>query len=215
MCPIIKTKKPATSGFTLLELLIAIAVFAIMSAMAYGGLSSVISNSTITEVELEKVRTVQRAMFTMTRDFTQISNRKIRDEFGTTQPHLVAGANIDYLVEFTRNGRRNPAKLLRSHLLRVAYRFEDNKLTRLFWPQLDRVQGMEPYEDVLLEDVKLAELRYLDDSGEWHDQWPPLNATAATAAPDDPGATNSPRAIEFKLELDDWGELTRIYMVSG
>lgn len=183
-----------------------------MSAMAYGGLSSVILNSTITEKELEKIRTVQHAMFTMTRDFTQIANRNIRDEFGNTQPYLTAGNNIDYLVEFTRNGRRNPAKLLRSNLLRVAYRFEDNKLTRLFWPQLDRVQGMEPYEDILLEDVELAELRYLDDSGEWHTQWPPLNTNAAA---DSNTAISSPRAIEFKLELDGWGELTRIYMVSG
>lgn len=196
-------------GFTLLELLVATSVFAIMSVMAYGGLSSVISNSTQTEIQLEKLQTVQHAMFMMTRDFTQIVKRNIRDEFGNTQAYLTAGTNIDYLVEFTRNGRRNPAKLLRSHLLRVAYKFEDNNLIRLFWPQLDRVQGMEPYEDILLEDVKLAELRYLDDSGEWHDQWPPLSATAA------PGATSdSPRAIEFKLELDGWGELTRIYKVS-
>jgi general secretion pathway protein J len=194
-------------GFTLLELLIAISVFAIMSVMAYGGLSSVILNSSRTETELEKIQAVQHAMFTMTRDFTQIVNRSIRDEYGNTQAHLVAGANIDYLVEFTRNGRRNPAKLLRSHLLRVAYRFEDNKLIRLFWPQLDRVQGMEPYEDILLEDVVLAELRYLDNSGEWHDQWPPLAAPATTIL--------SPKAIEFKLELNGWGELTRIYKVTG
>lgn len=198
-------------GFTLLELLIAIAVFAIMSVMAYGGLNSVILNSTQAKIELEKLQAVQHAMFTMTRDFTQIVKRNIRDEFGNTQAHLTAGTNIDYLVEFTRNGRRNPAKLLRSNLLRVAYKYEDDKLIRLFWPQLDRVQNMEPYEDVLLKNVKLAELRYLDDSGEWHAQWPPLSA-----APVIPGVTSDgPRAIEFKLELNGWGELTRIYRVNS
>ena len=201
------TKKTA-NGFTLLELLIAIAVFAIITVMAYGGLSNVISNNTQTKIELEKIHAVQRAIFAITRDFTQISKRKIRDEFGTTQPHLVAGSNIDYLIEFTRGGRRNPAKLLRSNLLRVAYRHEDNRLIRLYWPQLDRAQDVEPYEDVLLENVKLAELRYLDDTNEWHDTWPPLTAPGT-------GAVENPRAIEFKLELDGWGELTRIYKVVG
>ena len=120
MCPRLKI-----NGFTLLELLIAIAVFAIMSVMAYGGLSSVISNSTKIEKELEKIRQVQRTMSTITRDLTQITYRSIRDEFGNTQANVTANINTDYLVEFTRNGRRNPAKLLRSHLLRVAYKLEE------------------------------------------------------------------------------------------
>jgi len=69
---------------------------------------------------------------------------------------------------------------------------------------------MEPYEDVLLEGVNLAELRYMDDKGKWNDQWPPLNLTIT------PGVQiSSPRAIEFKLELEGWGELTRIYKVSS
>ena len=70
MCPRPDKHKRANHGFTLLELLIAVAVFAIMSVMAYGGLSSVILNSTATELELKKIQSVQRAMLTMTRDFT-------------------------------------------------------------------------------------------------------------------------------------------------
>lgn len=211
MFPVSNIYQLKVRGFTLLELLIAIAVFAIMSVMAYGGLSSVILNSTQTKVELEKIQAVQHAMFTITRDFSQISSRNIRDEFGNTQPHLIAGSNVDYLVEFTRGGRRNPAKLLRSNLLRVAYRYEDNKLSRLFWPQLDRTQGTEPYEDILLDNVITAELRYLDDSDEWHTQWPPLNASTAP----DADSIDNPKAIEFKFELNGWGELTRIYKVKS
>lgn len=198
-----------TKGFTLIELLIAISVFAVMSVMAYGGLSQIIDNSKHSKAELERLRSVQRAVLTITRDLTQITERNIRDEYGNDQPFLDASNQLDYLVEFTRNGRRNPAKLKRSNLLRVAYRFEDEKLIRLFWPQLDRAQGMEAYESTLLEQVEQVELRYRDNGKTWHSQWPPLNQQQADG--------NSPQltAIEFKLELKDWGEITRLYQVGG
>lgn len=195
-------------GFTLIELLIAISVFAVMSVMAYGGLSQIITNSQHSKVELERLQSVQRAVLTISRDFTQIVQRGIRDEYGNTQPFLDASNQLDYLVEFTRNGRRNPAKLKRSNLLRVAYKFEDEKLIRLFWPQLDRAQGIEAYENTLLDQIEQVELRYRDNAKAWHSEWPPLNAQ--------PQANGNPpelSAIEFKLELKDWGEITRLYQV--
>ncbi|MES0327499.1 MAG: type II secretion system minor pseudopilin GspJ [Gammaproteobacteria bacterium] len=192
----------ADKGFTLIELLIAISVFAVMSVMAYGGLSQIITNSKHSKVELERLQSVQRAVLTISRDFTQITQRGIRDEYGNNQPFLDASNQLDYLVEFTRNGRRNPAKLKRSNLLRVAYQFEDEKLIRLFWPQLDRAQGMEPYESTLLEQMERVEFRYRDDKKEWHSQWPPLS-----------GASVELTAIELTLELKDWGEITRLYQV--
>ena len=197
-------------GFTLIELLIAISVFAVMSVMAYGGLSQIIDNSQHAKKELERLQSVQRAILTISRDFTQIIKRDIRDDYGNPQPFLDASNNLDYLVEFTRNGRRNPAKLKRSNLLRVAYQLEDEKLSRLFWPQLDRAPAMEPYESVLLEQVKQIELRYRDDTKTWHSQWPPLN-------PQQQASGNPPQltAIEFKLELKDWGEITRLYQVGS
>jgi len=180
-----------------------------MSVMAYGGLSNVISNSGRSESALERLQDVQRAMLTVNRDLSQIVKRDIRDETGFIKSYISAGSDIDFLVEFTRNGRRNPAQLARSNLVRVAYRLEDEKLLRIFWPRLDRVQGMEPYESVLLENVDKVDLRYLDDKQKWHNQWPPLNTTTA-----DGQAAPELTAIELIIELKDWGKLMRLIRVS-
>lgn len=195
-----------SAGFTLLELLVAISVFAIMSIMAYGGLSQIISNNTIASGALDRMQALQHTMYTLTRDFYQIEERNIRDEYGNTQPYLLSN-NLDTIIEFTRNGRRNPAGLLRSNLQRVAYQLQDNKLIRLSWPQLDRAPGTEPYRSELLTDVNEFTVRYQDSKAEWHEQWPPLNTA--------PGAiTARPAAIEISLKLKDWGELKRLYRVN-
>jgi general secretion pathway protein J len=198
------------AGFTLLELLVAVAVFAILSSMAYGGLRNVIDNSQQTELSMQRLQQVQLAMLKISRDFTQLSQRNIRDEYGNPNNYIMAGEGGDVFIEFSRGGRRNPAQLLRSHLQRVAYKLEENALSRLHWPHLDRTQEMQAYESVLLEDVENASIRFLDNSNEWHNEWPPLSTTGQ------PGdAAPALSAIEFTLELQDWGELVRIFQVSG
>lgn len=202
-------KRFSCRGFTLIELLIAIAVFSVMSVMAYGGLSQIIQNSSHSKLELQRLQSIQRAVLSISRDLTQVIERDIRDEYGNTQPFLLADNSIDYLLEFTRNGRRNPAKMQRSHLLRVAYQHEDGKLLRLFWSQLDRAPGMVPYESILLEQVTAVEFRFRDDAGEWHSTWPPLNAQQAGNNP------SRLSAIELTLELENWGKISRLYQVGG
>jgi general secretion pathway protein J len=209
----------ALHGFTLIELLIAISVFAIMAAMAYGGLSQIIRNNTLSEQSMARVQKVQRAVYIMTRDFNQIIQRDIRDELGTTQPYLISNT-LDYVIEFTRNGRRNPAGFLRSNLQRVAYQLKDHKLYRLTWPQLDRVQGMEPDRRELLDNVEDFTIRYLDASAAWHTQWPPLNNSpgtttnnSSTSSSSSTTATDPPAAIEVDIQLKDWGEIKRLYNV--
>ena len=104
------------TGFTLLELLVSITIFAVMSVMAYGGLSSVISNSESSKIALTRLQEVQQTMVNIERDFSQIAKRDIRDEFGSVRAYLITDDNSDLLIEFTRNGRRNPAGLLRSNM---------------------------------------------------------------------------------------------------
>ena len=197
-------------GFTLLELLVAMTVFATMSIMAYGGLTNVINNSDASEQSLKRLHEVQLSLFMIERDLSQITQRNIRDEFGQKDNYIEAGSNIDYLIELSRNGRRNPANILRSHLERVSYKLEEGNLMRLSWPHLDKVQGMEPYQNTLLTDVENAQIRFLDNNKEWHEQWPPLDPNSTT---------NSSQlllsGIEFKLLLNDWGEISRLFKANN
>jgi len=197
-------------GFTLLELLIASTIMAIMSIMAYGGLSNVMENSKASERALKRLQQVQQSISVISRDLTQLVPRAVRDEFGNLRPALVAGINVDNLVEFTRGGRVNPANLLRSTLLRVAYQFDDEKLVRLQWPQLDRAPATTARKTTLIDDVEEINLRFFDQKGRRHEQWPPLNSATATSG----GVVAELYAIEIIIKLNDWGEIRRLYAMN-
>ncbi len=195
----------AQRGFTLLELMIASIIFAIMAIMAYGGLDNVIKNSESSKQALKRLQQVQQSVSILNRDLAQIVQRSIRDEYGNKKPYLTAGINIDNLIEFTRGGRVNPANMLRSSLLRVAYQFDEDKLIRLQWPQLDRAQGVDAKKTVIIDSVEEVTFRFLDDKARWHKQWPPLNNGGQ--------GNNSSElyAIEVVLQLNDWGDIRRLY----
>ncbi|MBS63491.1 MAG: type II secretion system protein GspJ [Salinisphaera sp.] len=207
-------------GFTLIELLIAIAVFVVMAAMAYGGLSSVISTRETVTAALDRSKTLQMAVWRMRNDLEQIVNRPIRDSFGDSEPALYGSPDIG--LQFTRNGWRNPLGDIRSNLQRVAYRIdEDNNLVRVHWRVLDRSQDSAPVESVLLEDVSNLEWRFLDGDREWQDRWPANTSIgAATSAVQTPAGTvaasyDPPLAIELRVTTPAWGDLRLLFMVPG
>jgi len=207
--------KATQQGFTLLELLVAIVIFAIMAVMAYGGLDDMIKSSEIARQSLQRLQQLQQAVSVISRDINQIRPRSIRNNYGIRQPFLTTTINSDNLVAFTRGGRLNPAGLKRSSLLRVAYRFTEHKLIRLQWPFLDRAPGTEPRKSTLIDNLDKVSLRFMDQTGAWHNQWPPLNtATATTTTGNTPGA-KVPKllGIEINLTLVDWGKIRRLYMV--
>ena len=210
-----KAHRVRQQGFTLLELLIASIIFALMAVMAYGGLANVLDNSKASKQALLRLKQLQQTVSILNRDFSQLVPRPIRDEYGNPQPAFNAGNNIDTLVEFTRGGLNSPPLLLRSSLVRVAYRFEEEKLIRLTWPQLDRSQNMEARQSVLINDIENVSLRFLDRNNEWQQEWPSLNTTAPTTATGAPGVASSeqPIAIEIILQLKDWGDIRRLYSI--
>ena len=92
-------------GFTLLEVLVAIAIFAFVGAMALTGYTQLQKQSEYQQQRFERVREVQRAVQTLTQDLTQIEPRPIRQPLGQEYlPAVLAGESVDYRIEFTRAG---------------------------------------------------------------------------------------------------------------
>ncbi len=194
----------------MLELLIASLIFAIMAIMAYGGLDNVLSNSEASQQALRRLQQIQQSISIISRDLSQLVPRAVRDEYGNIQPALSTANDIDNLVEFTRGGRPNPANLLRSTLVRVAYQFDEDKLVRLQWPQLDNAPGTEAKKTTLIDDLEDVSIRFLDENAEWQEEWPPVNTGASISNT----LAKQPLAIEVVLNLSDWGEIRRLYAIN-
>ena len=208
------------SGFTLIEILIAMAIFAVMAAMAYGGLSSVISAQESVNAALDRSKTLQMAQWRIRSDMEQIVDRPIRDSFGDVQPALTGSPQNG--VEFTRDGWTNPLGQPRSNLQRVAYRLDgNNNLVRLHWQVLDQAPDSQPAQRILLPHVTGMEWRYLDDNGRFQDRWPPTTAQSLALSPNAAasGAQGAggppPRAIELRLDTRTWGRLRLVFAVAG
>ncbi|MEJ2142147.1 MAG: type II secretion system minor pseudopilin GspJ [Gammaproteobacteria bacterium] len=195
-------------GFTLIELLVALAISSLLAVMAYGGLSTILETREQTDYSAKRLQQIQKAFLWLKRDSEQTVLRTIRDEYGDYQRAFLAAEHGRYRLELTRGGYRNPARLPRSTLQRVAYSLEENNLQRLSWPYLDRAQDAEPVKVRLLEDVNSLSFRFLDADREWHASWPPVNSEQK-AIPE------LPLAIEVSLELEDWGRLTRLFVMAG
>lgn len=193
-------------GFTLIEVVIAMAIFAILAAMAYSGLQSVIDSKSHTEAGLERLQAVQMTMLTLSNDLQQIVPRDAQDALGGRLDKLSTQSS-EYLVEFTRAGWRNPADNPRSSLQRVAYKLDEDRLLRIYWHHVDRADEERRVERVLIDNIKSLQLRFLNEQQEWTENWPQASVLAS--------GSNSPLplAIEATLDAHDWGEISRLLRV--
>ena len=141
-------------GFTLLELLVSMSIFATLGLGAYQMLQVVADSHERVRSSSDAFTGLNLAYSIIQRDFNQFAPRTVRDEYGEVRP-TIDFENEDYTIEFTRRGWRNPAGRLRSRLQRVAYSldFEEETLTRHFWKVLDRAEDSEPVSQILLEGV--------------------------------------------------------------
>ncbi len=198
-------RRALNRGFTLIELLIALATFSTLSVLAYGGLNTVLKVDETMRHHSKRLKMLQRGWMIMGQDLTQLAGRGVRDNYGDEQNMLITSELGAIQLEFTRGGRSNPVGLKRSSLQRVGYGVVDGELHRYSWQVLDRVQDSEPRQNMLIDDVEVMALRFLDQEQKWHQSWPPLNAEQMML----------PIGIEVVLELKVEGEIRRLFRISG
>jgi general secretion pathway protein J len=184
------------SGITLLELLIVIAVFSIMSAVAYSGLQNSLKAEENFSASMKNLEAVQMSLTLFQRDIMQLSPRGIRDAFGDDEAAIVLFNGRELL--FTRGGNFSSLKLDQTELTRVSYSLQDELFIRSHWRHLDSTQGDRPLSASLLSKVTNLQIRVLDQNNLWHLDWP-ISDNAKI------------RAVEITIELEDWGEIRRLF----
>ena len=204
-------------GFTLIEVLIAMAITAFIAAAAYAGVSNVLLGAEQLQAAGDRTRDINRAMSLLERDFRQFVNRPVRDEFGGRQPGMTGGPLALFPLSMTRSGWHNSLELPRSDLQRVHYYIEDEALWRAYYTVLDQAVDTQLQRVRLLDGIENFELRFLPalqnlevdrdlivDTRAWAPNWVPEPGTSATNF-------LPPIAVELRLELADLGSLRRLY----
>lgn len=184
-------------GFSLIEVLVATAVFAVVAALAWGGLNAVIRARTALVEQQQDFQRTLRAVGSLERDLLAAVARPVRGNYGEPLPALRGDG--DHL-ELTRLGFASSLVEARSALERVSYQQDGSTLKRGRYPVLDRAAATTPEISTLRDRLRRLQLRYLDAQGNWVDAWPRR----------DDALDALPRAVEFRLDIDGVGEVSRL-----
>jgi len=208
-----------SSGFTLVEVLVAMAITALISVVAYGALSSALSGAESVRSAMVRSQDINQTLMLLSRDIRQVVNRSVIDEFNQRAPALSGGALSRYPLTLTRAGWHNSTGAPRSTLQRVRWWIEDDVLWRAHFPVLDRTPGTEAIETAMLDDVERFEVRFVPtisdvksdrddviDDRNWRDNWMLDVSQPGLELP-------TPAAIEIVLQLARLGEVRRLYVL--
>ncbi len=194
-------------GLTLLELLVAVAIMALIGLATTTTLNTTINNEKVVRERAEELEMMGFALTTIRQDLEQMINRSTRSASGISQstPPLIGHHNAEEnqgrLLTFTRTGRRSPPGALPgSRLQRVHYRLEDDELIRMSAPIASPLDEELPNKRYLVSGVHKITLAYLNQT--WRKQWSvqqPFNSL--------------PEAIRITLHTERWGEIQQVVML--
>jgi len=192
-------------GFTLLELLVAMAVFAILGALGFRGLNSILDAEARLQSESRRWSDVSLLFSQLSEDLTMAVERSARDAADGTSPALLlrgtpseSTSGDDAQLVVTRLGIGEGAAA-QSAPRRVGYRLREGMLEYLVWPSLDSAPGTAPEAYEVLENVADLQLQALDFDGRWAPAWPAARAASAL-----------PRAVTVRIVLSGGETITRI-----
>lgn len=197
--------KAMNKGFTLIEVMVAIMVFASLSLAAYQVVNQVQRSNQLSAEKTARLQDMQRTMIIMDNDFRQMAARIFKGRSNAIGERMLYAD--EYLLDsqsngilFTRLGWQNPQQAFpRGEVVKVGYRVVNNQLERIWWRYPDTPEGQEPLYKPLLSKVDTLSFRFYDSNNEkWQGTWQVEDRL--------------PEAIEVTLELDDYASIRRVYL---
>ncbi len=195
-----------SKGFTLIEVLVSIAIFATLSVAAYQVVSQVHKSNALSAERGARLNELQRALVMMDNDFRQMALRQFRTDGNEPSKKLIAWGDYvldsdDKGVMFTRGGWHNPQQQFpRGEVTKVGYRVKDEVLQRVWWRYPDTPAGQEGVVTPLLTEIESLDMTFYDGK-KWQKNWAKSKAL--------------PKAVTVTLVLKDYGEIKRVYLTSG
>ena len=219
----------ARDGFTLVELVVALFITAIMFAIGYRALDQALTSRQELDEHTARMTAVQQAVRTLEQDFELLQPRPVRNligdgympavmsgqsstGLGASLSNLSLNGNVPPIITFTRGGWTNPVGIPRSELQRVSYSLQNGALIRSYYAVLDATSADVPVARTLIDHVKSFSLRFMDAGHNWQTAWPP---TVLGGGQQNVQLRVRPVAVEVTLELEDWGVIVRHIEVAG
>lgn len=192
-------------AFTLVELLVALAIFALISAFAYRGLAVLMDSRAHLERDSRKWRDLALFVGRFERDVQAALDRPALGPSGTPQAPIsslldLGGSTTTTGLALTRSGASLYASALAGPQ-RVGYRLAEGRVERLAWTAVDAAPRSSVASTPVLEDVRALSFRFLDRSLEWRRDWA-LPATQGT-----------PLAVEMTVEMAGGERIVRLVEV--
>ena len=189
-------------GFTLVEVLTALAVFAVIAAAGAAVLAASIDNRFAVRTATERAGALQRTHALLKADLGQATTRRTRDRHGEPQALALAGATApgDPLLVVTRAGWSQASDAGRPSLQRVEYRLAEGRLERRASPYPDGSRPGPP--QALYEGVSDVRLTFLRGGRE-------------TANPTPDLAQPLPDAVRLTMTLEGYGPMTQLFPIGG
>lgn len=186
-------------GLTLLELLVAMAIFAVASVMAYGGLHATMRNKATLEQEIRFWRELAQVFGRMDTDFVQTVPQMFQADEKTRLAPITGGSAeyTGFFIELTRyDENRSP--------IHVRYLCDQGQLSLRLQAVNERQRRRDANADgqaahALLKGVEQCEATFLGHNNSWYSAWPGEQTQIR------------PRAIRVRLQLSQRGPFERIY----
>ncbi len=183
-------------GFTLLELLVAMAIFSVMAVLAYRGTFSLLHGRDTLVQRHQALADLQMGFHLLRQDLEQIISHPLFQPGDLETPALAGGAHF---LEFTRGGYLSPSQLTAQSCRRIRYQFADGVLSRAVVQVNTSTDEAVATSSPLLDGLTGVAFRFLDRNSTWQERW------------DETNRDMPPLAVEITLEKNGWGRLRRLF----